>query len=565
MRKTLLVLALCTVRALASPPVLDQVVLVDVSGSMRSHGYSTRQSWGTEVPQFLNQLLAPEGKFFATESQMLLLPFSDARTDRQEGRETLGPVPLDQRSEKISEMAPPGAGATDMARALDLGQQLAANCSHPALIWLLTDNENNFSTNQSDRQFYERLRDSSDYSHVVLFPLADPVGHPQDSLVMYLLVPPKTLDTDEVNQLAKEVEKRTGFGGMLFRPLYQQTAGSTLDFSKELTFEGTGKHRVEQEAGQTVLYFNEGDKLQGNLRFNIRSRLKGWKVQGASLQDAEVSLRVPPVYVDHPPQDGKLHWQVTPKTLEVDAEKDSLTVFSLHIAGPNDKPIRLQRTTSQMLSNPFASSLPEVQGDVKMTATLHVDEGNLQPQVSPEMQERLKAVPRLSEVEDYMLQQADSAGGEADGAREISFQRKLIVRVKPDPTGAIVFGILLAGIGLVGAGLMAAALLWRHTLQVEGPGVDEEFAVAGLMGSYMICDAKGQPYCHVQSRLGSLSVVAEPDFFFQDEARKLPVRWEGDEFRFEVGPEGKASEVFWLRRRSGGSSGGAGGGSESPL
>jgi hypothetical protein len=560
--KRLLVWVALALPVYSAPPALDHIVLVDVSGSMRTRGYSTAEAWGSEIPALLNKLLEPRGSYFSSESQLLLRPFSDPATDEAEKRSALGPTSLDRRQETVGQMKPPGAGATDMSKALDIGQQLASTLPHKALIWLLTDNENNFTSNQSDKAFYERLRDSPDYSHVFLFPLADPAKRAQDSLVMYLLVPPDSLEMEQVNALAREVEQRTGFGGMLFRPLYQQAGSTTLDFSKELTLEAPGKHRVEQEGGQTVLYFNEGDKLQGELRFRIRSRLKGWKVQGASLEDAEVALHVPPTYVDG--SESKLRWQVTPKTLEVEPEKDSMTLFSLQIAGPGGKPIRLHRSTAQVMKNPFARNLPEVEGDVKMRAVLHVDQGDLQPQVPPEMQARLKTVPRLAEVEQYMLQQADATSGGTSGEKQIDFQRKLVVRVKADPTSSIVLGLLLAGAVLAGAGALAAALLWKSALHLEGPGVDEEFSLSGLAGSYTVCDGKGQPHCRLQSRWGSLSLVAEPDYEFEDELKRVPVRWEGDEFRFEVGQEGKPRDVFWLRRRGPGG-GSAGGGSESPL
>jgi hypothetical protein len=552
--------ALLTAGVWATPPTLDHVILVDVSGSMRNRGYATRESWAPDLPQFLGKLLTPEGAYFGGDSHFTLRPFSDVATDQKESRVAIGPAPVATFNERFPEMKPPGGGATDMARALDLGQLMLQASKHPGIIWLITDNENNFATNQSDKAFYERLRDSPDYNHIYLFPLADPQNHPNDSLVLYLLVPPRTLSASEVSELAAEVEKRTGFGGMLFRPLYSETNSTTLDFSKELTLETPGKHRVEQEGGQTVLYFQEGQKLTGSLRFRIRSRLKGWKVTGATLDDADVELNVPPLYVGG--NKSKLQWKVTPKALEVAPEQDSLTLFSLQMNGPNGQPILLARRTSQMFSHLFAKYLPEVQGDVKMKAVLHVDEGNLQHEVAPEMQERLAAVPHLAEVEEYMVRQEDLNQNEG-GQREILFQRKLVVRVEADPSSAIVAAVVLGLGALSGVAALAALLLWKVHLRLEGPGVEEEFTLSALGGSYLICDGKGSPHCRLQVRLGSLSLKAEPEFVFEEERLSLPVRWQGDEFRFECGPEGKGRDIFWLRRsHSGGaaSSGGDGGG-----
>lgn len=549
--------------AWAVPPTLDHVVLVDVSGSMRTRGYSDRQSWSPELPDMLKALLQPGNKFFSEASHFTLRPFSDVATDEKENRVALGPAPLPDFANRFEEMAVPGGGATDMSRALDLAQLMLQASPHPGIIWLITDNENNFSTNQSDKAFYQRLRDSPDYNYVYLFPLADLQKRPNDCLVMYMLIPPRVMESSEAAELAKEVEARTHFGGMLFRPLYSETDSTTLDFSKELALDAPGKHRIEQEGGQTVLYFNEGDKFQGNLRFKIRSRLKGWKVQGASLEDADVELNVPPVYEGG--SKNKLTWQVTPKTLEVSPEQDSMTLFNLHVAGPNGQPILLQRRTSQMLSHLFQTYLPEVRGEVRMKAVLHVDQGNLTHEVPPDMQARLKAVPRLDEVEQYMLQQQDLSQN-SGAERDIIFQRKLVLRVKADPSSAIVFGILIAAGAVLAVAAVGAVVLWKIPLRLEGPGIEEEFTLSALSGHYLICNGKGEPHCRLRSSLGSLSLVAEPDFVFEDEARKASVQWQGDEFRFEVGPEGKSREVFWLRRhRPGGPGGSLGGDGGGPL
>lgn len=544
----------------ALPPSLDHVVLLDVSGSMRQKSYSTPQSWGPEVPALLTSLLQAEGEFFGPDSRFILRPFSDTETDQRERRIALGPAHLSEFPERFSEVDPPLNGATDMSRALDLGQLMLQACPHPGVIWLITDNENNFATNQSDHKFYERLRDSTDYNYVYLFPLADPQNHPNDSLVMYLLIPPRVMSREEAHALAEQVEKRTKFGGMLFRPLYTETDATPLEFSKELNLEAPGKHRIEQEGGQTVLYFREGEKLQGNLNFRIRSRLKGWKLEGATLEDAEVELRVPSTYVDGSSE--KLRWQVTPKALDVAPEQDSLTLFHLQIAGPGGKPIRLQRRPGDMLTHLFSKYLPEIEGNVKMKATLRVDQGNLKHEVTPEMQQRLQAVPRLAEIEQYMLQQQDMSQNQGN-ERDIQFQRKLIIRVKADPTSAIVAVALLGLAGLASAVVAGAFLLWKVPLQLEGPGVDEEFSLSALWGQYLVCSGKGEPFCRLYCKLGSLQLRSEVDCLFEDDQRQLAVQWQGDEFRFEVGQEGKSREVFWLRRRHTGS--GPTGGGEGPL
>lgn len=549
--------------------------MVDVSGSMRAHGYATARSWGKELPELTAKLFATGGEFFSDASQKVtLLPFSDPDTDAREGRVALAPLPLGGLGQSWAELKPPGGGATDMNRALDLAEpSLNASGGQPSLVWLITDNENNLGENSSDDKFYQRLRDSPAFSHVVLFPLTraadahSQVGDPAaastsdatgGALVMYLLVPPDTLDTEAVNRLTREVEKRTGFGGLLFRPLYSGGGESSLDFARELSYDGPGRHRVEQEAGQTVLYLQEGERLTGQLKFRVKSHLQGWKLHGASLNDAEVRLSVPAAYKHG--GDTPLRWPVTPRTLDVGSESESVTLFSLGLAGPGGAPLELERRS--FWADPFASRLPDIEGDVQMRATLHLDRGELEPQVSPTMQERLARVPRLPDIQRYMLRQGEGTTAE----RNIEFGRKLVVRVATDPTPGYLLLGALALLGLMLLLFLGALLLWRHRLTLEGGGQEEDVRLGALWGSYLVCDGAGQPYARLISRFGSLTLRAEPDTLLEGHRQVLPVRWQGSEFRFEAGPEGKPATTFWLRRDGqAGRSTGAAGASDSPL
>ncbi len=449
----------------------QHVLMLDVSGSMRDRGYATREGWGPTVRELVQKLFAPGGERFAAPDSLTIVPFSDAATDAREGRAALPSVPLSSFDPAL--LPVPGGGATDMNRCLDLA--LEQNRSDVVLTWILTDNENNLAGNRSDRQFYERLAGDPAFTHVYFFPLAR-TDHQGEALVMYLLVKAEP-DAGWVDELASEVKRKTGYEGVLFRPLYSDPGRSVLDFGKELQVQTPfGEHQVEEEGGTTVLNFEEGDELAGQLKFRVRSHLKGWKIVDATMEDAEVELTIPDSYPEAGEQ--KFSKKVTPQKLTVDAGQESADFFLIDLQA-RETPLKLERP---FLSDLFASYLQDIEGQVKLRATIElsregVEEGDLRPSLSPEMTERVAHVPNLAAIEELMVYQG---GDQQDNQRSISFQRKLIVRTRANPLGAIMLGLLGLG-GLAVALLVAwAAFGLRSAYRLEGPGEDEELSLPYL-------------------------------------------------------------------------------------
>ncbi|MEW6278567.1 MAG: hypothetical protein AB1758_08105 [Candidatus Eremiobacterota bacterium] len=560
MRALALALLLLTLPAAAE----QHVVLLDVSGSMRDRGYAFRMedgatAWGPEIPDFLARLLATDDRWFQPQNPVTLIPFSDRATDAKEGRAPIGPVPLSEAPTLLEALPAPGAGATDMDRCLDLDREASRDTT--VLTWLITDNENNLAGNQSDRKFYQRLRDSPDYSHVYFFPLSL-TGSEGDALVMYLLV--KTQDKGAwVDDLAAAVAEKTGFEGVLFRPLYSDPGRPVLDFGKELQVDtGDDQERVTQEGGTTVLHFDEGQPLAGQVKFRIRSNLKGWQISKATMEEAEVSLKVPPGYRDSP-GDTKLSRTITPKQLTIGPGKESADLFLFNLESTDAQPLVLERTFEQWLSDPFASHLDDIEGRIKLRAVLHlaqegVEQGDLRPALSPEVAERVQHVPNLMEIEEFMVHQSDlGEGGEDPNVRTIRFERRLLVQTRANPLG----GWLVLGLGLGGLALAAASawalLLWKARYTLEGPGQEEEFTLGYLFGSYLVCAPNGVELCTLRQRFGGLSVVPVPEVEVNGSPDPAPLRWEGPEARLEVKPDGKEPLYYTVVRSQKASAGGA--------
>lgn len=529
----------------------QHLLMVDVSGSMRDRGYATREAWGPTVTDLARKLFAPGAPHFAADDPITVIPFSDAATDASEKRMALPAATLGTFTP--GSLPLPGGGATDMNRCLDLALEHAR--SDVVLTWILTDNENNLSGNRSDRLFYERLASDPSYTHVYFFPLASP-GQSGDALVMYLLVKAEP-EAAWVDELASEVKKRTGYEGVLFRPLYSDPGRSVLDFGKELQVETPeGTSPAEEEGGTTVLTFNEGDELAGKLRFKIRSHLKGWKIVDAIMEKADVELLVPDSY---PEGAGKQSFsqKVSPQKLTVDAGKESADYFVLDLQGGREAPIKLERP---FLSSPFASYLDDITGKVKLKATIELsreglEQGDLRPSLSPEMQQRVAHVPNLDQIEELMVYQG---GDQGENQRSISFQRNLVVRTRANPLGAFLLGALLLGLGGLGLVLALALFGWKSVYRLEGPGEDEEFSLPYLSGSYVVIGPSGVELCRLKHSFGTLKVAPFPDVEANGSPEVSPLRWEGPEARLELRPEGKDALYYTVVRAQKSSSGEAG-------
>jgi len=98
---------------------------------------------------------------------------------------------------------------------------------------------------------------------------------------MYMMAPQGQWETPEIENMARIVTQKTGYEGILFRPLYTAPEPRPWISPKNLTVGRAPPTRCNPGGGTTVLHFQEGDRLDGQLKFRIRSRLKGWKLQKA--------------------------------------------------------------------------------------------------------------------------------------------------------------------------------------------------------------------------------------------------------------------------------------------
>ncbi len=513
--------------------------MLDVSGSLRDRGYAIREGqstrWTDSIPSFLARLLEADDQFFAADDLVIVQPFSDAKTDALEKRRPMGPLALGQWSSQT--LPVPGAGATDMARALDLTLAHADRQTAPTVLtWLLTDNENNLSGNTSDAQFYQRLRSSPSFSHVYFFPLANPDNQAKDALVLYLLAHTREDDSlPWMEALSDSVEEKTGYGGVLFRPLYSSRGETVLKFDREMVYEDpTNRAKTSQEGGATVITLQEGERLRGRIKFKIQSNLKGWEIVDGRLEQARLRLTVPNDY--EKPGRVTLNPPVVPKSLSVRPQQTSLDFFVVSL---RDTPVTISRSFWRMMADPFAKWLPSLEGDLRLQVVLSLaeadlEQGPIRPSFSDEMRERVRYVPNLAEIERFMLLQADDLG-EDDNQRVIEFQKKLVVKVQASSFPRVMMTlILVSGLVLLGLAIWVG-VLWRVRFRLEAPEGNHDLNLSAAFGSYLVCSPTGIPLARLRMTFGSASLLPEPEVTVEGLTEPVPVAFEGTEFRFELG------------------------------
>lgn len=539
-------------RLLPDKPV-THILLLDVSGSLRTRGYAARNAsgwrshWTEPYLTLLTHLLAPDGDMFRSTDRFVVQTFSEAATEAKEKNPVVGPSPLSDFVSDEKDFPAPGGGATNMMHGLDLDRQQADRVradSGAVITWLITDNENNWQHSQDDRGFYQRMRDDPDYSFVHFFPIADP-SRPGDSLVMYMLVHSTGGAAPWLPQMIDSTRKRIGADPILFRPLYTNPDQSGLEV-KDIGYQAQGDdqsvNKAEVEGNTIVVHLNEGDALDGVISLKIRSTLKGWKVTDAKL-NGQTDLAIPPGYKDLPEKQA-VTWRFSPTALTVDPEGET----SLYRLTPDGTPLKFERTPEEWLSSMGADWLKPVDGKFKMTATIDLKQNQIQPLQDEKVRSRLHFVHDLDKISDYMSYQADSHGASDSATRVITLERPLEIRIEAGGLGAWMLGlgalVLIVVLGLVGLALF----MWKSHYTLQGPQGEEALVLPWLSGSHLVMEPAGGLLGRLQQSMGTLSFKPDDGVTVNGDPRPARVDLSGGDFRLELRREPAPSQVWTVSR-----------------
>jgi hypothetical protein len=439
-----LFLSICNTEAIASdtahPPY---VLLLDVSGSMERDGgmrysrYSSGQVTGI-VRQLSRSIAAADD-----HPAIYVQPFSSSR-DQSIVR---GPFDAEQVLNAIPKMAT--GKETELDSALALGQQVGSD----SYLFILTDNKNDFAGSQNDRQFYDLLAKSPTINTVYFIPLAQ--AGAQDALVLYAIASGaahRSVLLRVVSGFAKAA--RSDF--VQFRGFYDDKEQESLSMGEQVmqSDENGEQSLATVEGDSIVLAYDEGRPLDGALQFRIHSNLNHWRIKDGDLRRTDARIEVPTGYDSE--GEYKLPIGVTGgRKINVAPDGDSAEIYTLPLSKIADAGVSLSRNSL------FETQLPEITGQIRISAVVHLSknysESGFRPEFSESLKHRIEAVRNLPEIMNLMTFQPDSSASGSETERVIPINREILIRVKPSPlknllARSIKYGLpamLLAALALI--------------------------------------------------------------------------------------------------------------------
>lgn len=451
------------------------VVLLDVSGSMeREHGilfqrYSRGFSAGTSQMQSLSQRLGA-ALDARCHCPVYLLPFSSSAEPYAES----GPLRGNQLSAHVPDTA--------RGRETELDYALKKGLGHGAdtLVFIITDNKNEFGGSTSDAAFYTSLAQDPNINSVYFVPLAEP-GSTQDALVLYAVASGRA-SRDVLRSVAEDFATSVKSEAVQFRPLYEQEKGRPqLGFSQhisQVTSDGDERD-ANMEGDSVVVPYDEGRPLDGGIKFKLHSNLRHWRIADGQLRQVKVAGEVPAEFQGS----GSFQMPVTlsgPKKLNVNPGGDSTEVYTLPLNDIEDAGVVLRR------SRLFQTDLPDIHMRVQLNAIITLAQSpegaGLRPAFSESLEKRIRAVAHLDEIMNTMTFQNDASSANGAMERSIPVSRELILRVHPDGVkNLLARGIMFGGPLLLLAAIIAGFLALRsHVFTLIDPSARPRTLVFSL-------------------------------------------------------------------------------------
>ncbi len=418
------------------------VVLLDVSGSMEREGgflfqrYSAGHDKGhSQMQELANNLGGSIDRHCQCPVYLGLFSSSHEPSPVQ------GPL----KGSQLGASTP--ATARGQETELDYALRLGLNHGSDGLIFIITDNKNDFHGSKSDQQFYSMLA-TDPHIHTVYFVPLGAENSTRDALVLYGLASGQG-SRDVLRTVVSEFANSVKSEAVQFRPLYEQEKGHPqLGFSQHfLRVAGDGDEMpTEMEGDSIVVQHEEGRPLEGGLKFKLHSNLKHWRIIDGELKQMQVSVEVPEDYLTPGHSELRVTLPGTRK-LNVAPGGESAEIYFLPLNGLDDAGVNLTR------AGLFRTNLADVPLKIRLQAVITLaqkaDAAGLQPALSPALQKRMQAVQNLPEIMNAMTFQTDSSSASNAMERIIPVSRDLLVRVHPDPVkNALARGILF-GIPLV--------------------------------------------------------------------------------------------------------------------
>ena len=336
-------------------------------------------------------------------------------------------------------------------------------------VFIITDNKNDYSGSQSDAQFYSTLVHDPRINSVYFVPLAEE-DSTRDSLVLYGISVGKA-SRELLRALVSDFASLVRSEAVQFRPLYEQESGHPqLGFSEHIkVVSGSGDDiPVEMEGDALVLRYQEGQPLDGGLKFQLHSNLKHWRIVDGDLKNVTAAIEVPNEYLN--PGQSTLPVRIPGSAkLNVAPGGDSAEIYFFPLDGLENSGVVLQRAGF------FRTKLPDITVKIYLQARITLAQNpvgaSLQPVFSPALQRRIHAVHNLPEIMNAMTFQGDSNSGSTSMERSIPVSRDVLIRVHPDSVkNFLAQGLLFGAPPLFLLALAGSFLVFRgHKFSLVDP------------------------------------------------------------------------------------------------
>lgn len=238
-----------------TPPPMQHVLLLDVSGSMNSKtsgggygGIGNGYRSGQPIPAFSNNivelfkgLLKSDDKYFRSGDKVVLMPVADQKSLTEEKRSDVSQnVNIGNFADMLGDnkvFPGPGTGAwgEGIGAPLNRAQTKYGGSDgnkEVTVYWILTDNGADNASADTPRDFYRLLQHSQAFSHVWCAPLLTLEGG-KSPLVLYVVVETASLIngwTDGFYEALDERLKGMGrYGAFTFKPFSLITKASEED------------------------------------------------------------------------------------------------------------------------------------------------------------------------------------------------------------------------------------------------------------------------------------------------------------------------------------------------
>jgi len=506
------------------------VVLLDVSGSMEREGPVRYARYSSGQMSNLVRQLGVTIAAADPDAQVTVQPFSSSKERYPSSAE----VPPSELGSLVPRTA---AGLeTELDYALKTGMNNRPNL----LLFMITDNQNDFRGSKSDQDFYQLLAKDASIHTVYFVPLAN-TSNAKDALVLYAIAS-GSASRSTLRYVTNDFARSQHSEAVQFRGFYDDKEQETLRFAQHILLsDETGDERpVAMEGDAIVLLCEEDEPFGGTLKFRVHSNLQHWRIVDGELRKADGYVDVPYGYA----QFGhyKLPFSLSgPRKLNVLPGGDSAEIYALPLSSMGDAGVSLERASL------FRTRLTEIPGRIHLEAVVHVSPSasgsGIRPDLSADMQKRIRAVRNLAEIMNLMTFQPDQQAGVVTTERVIPVNREMLIRVAPNAVKnilawAVEFGLPLHVIAGV---LLLVATAGGAQYSISELGGDSRTVKLGMTNRTAPVLWKGKRVAQFQKYGQGVSLRAEPGFEVQPVVTsRVPARFEvtnlksGDKGQFEV-------------------------------